>query len=130
MLRVGRGLICLTLKQGLCHQLRLPQMCSRNEENHKTAFTVSIEAAQGVTTGISAHDRARTVQAAVRHDAKPEDVVQPGHIFPLMAQPGGVLTRAGHTEAGCDLARLAGVEPAAVIVEIQERKSTRLNSSH
>src|SRR3546814_14959631 len=78
-------------------------MVWRNEENHKTAFTVSIEAAQGVTTGISAHDRARTVQAAVRHDAKPEDVVQPGHIFPLMAQPGGVLTRAGHTEAGCDL---------------------------
>src|SRR3546814_11414871 len=88
-------------------------MVWRNEENHKTAFTVSIEAAQGVTTGISAHDRARTVQAAVRHDAKPEDVVQPGHIFPLMAPPGGVLTRAGPTEAGCDLARLAGGQPRA-----------------
>lgn len=124
MARYGRGLICLTLTQERCHQLRLPQMVSRNEENHKTAFTVSIEAAQGVTTGISAHDRARTVQAAVRHDAKPEDVVQPGHIFPLMAQPGGVLTRAGHTEAGCDLARLAGVEPAAVIVEILNEDGT------
>src|SRR3546814_8302091 len=99
-------------------------MVWRNEENHKTAFTVSIEAAQGVTTGISAHDRARTVQAAVRHDAKPEDVVQPGHNFPLMAQQGGVLTRAGHTEAGCDLARLAGVERAAVIVEIINEDGT------
>lgn len=124
MARYGRGLICLTLTQERCRQLRLPQMVSRNEENHKTAFTVSIEAAQGVTTGISAHDRARTVQAAVRHDARPEDVVQPGHIFPLMAQPGGVLTRAGHTEAGCDLARLAGLEPAAVIVEVLNEDGT------
>lgn len=124
MARFGRGLICLTLTQTRCRQLRLPQMVSRNEENHKTAFTVSIEAAQGVTTGISAHDRARTVQAAVKHDAKPEDVVQPGHIFPLMAQPGGVLTRAGHTEAGCDLARLAGLEPAAVIVEVLNEDGT------
>ncbi|NGY03484.1 bifunctional 3,4-dihydroxy-2-butanone-4-phosphate synthase/GTP cyclohydrolase II [Solimonas terrae] len=124
MARYGRGLICLTLTQERCRQLRLPQMVSRNEENHKTAFTVSIEAAQGVTTGISAHDRARTVQAAVKHDARPEDVVQPGHIFPLMAQPGGVLTRAGHTEAGCDLARLAGLEPAAVIVEILNEDGT------
>ncbi|MGH8444279.1 MAG: bifunctional 3,4-dihydroxy-2-butanone-4-phosphate synthase/GTP cyclohydrolase II [Solimonas sp.] len=124
MARYGRGLICLTLTQERCRQLRLPQMVSRNEENHKTAFTVSIEAAQGVTTGISAHDRARTVQAAVKHDARPEDVVQPGHIFPLMAQPGGVLTRAGHTEAGCDLARLAGLEPAAVIVEVLNEDGT------
>ncbi|MFT4046130.1 MAG: bifunctional 3,4-dihydroxy-2-butanone-4-phosphate synthase/GTP cyclohydrolase II [Solimonas sp.] len=124
MARFGRGLICLTLTQERCRQLRLPQMVSRNEENHKTAFTVSIEAAQGVTTGISAHDRARTVQAAVKRDARPEDVVQPGHIFPLMAQPGGVLTRAGHTEAGCDLARLAGLEPAAVIVEVLNEDGT------
>ncbi|NKF24728.1 bifunctional 3,4-dihydroxy-2-butanone-4-phosphate synthase/GTP cyclohydrolase II [Solimonas marina] len=124
MARFGRGLICLTLTQERCRQLRLPQMVSRNEENHKTAFTVSIEAAEGVTTGISAHDRARTVQAAVKKDARPEDVVQPGHIFPLMAQPGGVLTRAGHTEAGCDLARLAGLEPAAVIVEVLNEDGT------
>ncbi|WP_051278076.1 bifunctional 3,4-dihydroxy-2-butanone-4-phosphate synthase/GTP cyclohydrolase II [Solimonas flava] len=124
MARYGRGLICLTLTQERCRQLRLPQMVSRNEENHKTAFTVSIEAAHGVTTGISAHDRARTVLAAVKHDAKPEDLVQPGHIFPLMAQPGGVLTRAGHTEAGCDLARLAGFEPAAVIVEVLNEDGT------
>ncbi len=124
MARYGRGLICLTLTQEHCRQLRLPQMVSRNEENHKTAFTVSIEAAQGVTTGISAHDRARTVQAAVKREARPEDVVQPGHIFPLMAQPGGVLTRAGHTEAGCDLARLAGLEPAAVIVEVLNEDGT------
>ncbi|WP_051361772.1 bifunctional 3,4-dihydroxy-2-butanone-4-phosphate synthase/GTP cyclohydrolase II [Solimonas soli] len=124
MARYGRGLICLTLTQERCRQLRLPQMVSRNEENHKTAFTVSIEAAEGVTTGISAHDRARTVQAAVKRDATPQDVVQPGHIFPLMAQPGGVLTRAGHTEAGCDLARLAGFEPAAVIVEVLNEDGT------
>jgi 3,4-dihydroxy 2-butanone 4-phosphate synthase/GTP cyclohydrolase II len=124
MARYGRGLICLTLSQERCRQLRLPQMVSRNEESHKTAFTVSIEAAQGVTTGISAYDRAVTVQAAVKKDARPEDLVQPGHIFPLMAQPGGVLTRAGHTEAGCDLARLAGFEPAAVIVEILNEDGT------
>jgi len=124
MARYGRGLICLTLTQERCRQLRLPQMVSRNEENHKTAFTVSIEAAEGVTTGISAHDRARTVQAAVKKDARPDDLVQPGHIFPLMAQPGGVLTRAGHTEAGCDLARLAGLEPAAVIVEVLNEDGT------
>jgi len=124
MARYGRGLICLTLSQERCRQLRLPQMVSRNEESHKTAFTVSIEAAEGVTTGISAYDRAKTVQAAVKKDAHPEDLVQPGHIFPLMAQPGGVLTRAGHTEAGCDLARLAGFEPAAVIVEILNEDGT------
>ena len=93
-------------------------MVNDNQDMHSTSFTVSIEAAEGVTTGISAYDRARTIEAAVKADAKPQDLVQPGHIFPLMAQPGGVLTRAGHTEAGCDLARLAGLEPAAVIVEI------------
>ncbi len=114
----GRGLICLTVTRDRCRQLDLPLMVQGNESLHSTNFTISIEAAEGVTTGISAHDRARTIQAAVGPDAGPRDIVQPGHIFPLMAQPGGVLTRAGHTEAGCDLARLAGLEPAAVIVEI------------
>jgi 3,4-dihydroxy 2-butanone 4-phosphate synthase/GTP cyclohydrolase II len=118
MAKYGRGLICLTLTRERCEQLRLPLMVSNTDLRQTTNFTVSIEAAEGVTTGISAHDRARTVQAAVAPDAKPSDLRQPGHIFPLMAQPGGVLTRAGHTEAGCDLARLAGLEPAAVIVEI------------
>ena len=114
----GRGLICLTLSQQRCQQLQLPLMVSSNNSEFSTNFTLSIEAATGVTTGISAADRATTVQAAVATDAKPQDLVQPGHILPLMAQEGGVLTRAGHTEAGCDLARLAGYEPAAVIVEI------------
>ncbi len=114
----GRGLICLTLSRDRCSQLRLPLMVSETDRHHATNFTISIEAAEGITTGISAHDRARTVQAAVATDARPEDLRQPGHIFPVMAQPGGVLTRAGHTEAGCDLARLAGLEPSAVIVEI------------
>jgi len=114
----GRGLICLTLSRERCAQLRLPLMVSETDQHHATNFTVSIEAAEGITTGISAHDRARTIRAAVARDARPEDLRQPGHIFPVMAQPGGVLTRAGHTEAGCDLARLAGLEPAAVIVEI------------
>jgi len=114
----GRGLICLTLSRERCKQLRLPLMVSETDQHHATNFTVSIEAAEGITTGISAHDRARTIQAAVAPDAKPEHLSQPGHIFPVMAQPGGVLTRAGHTEAGCDLARLAGLEPAAAIVEI------------
>lgn len=118
MARYGRGLICLTLTRDRCRALRLPLMVSETDRNHGTNFTLSIEAAEGVTTGISAHDRAHTVRAAVDANAKPEDLRQPGHIFPLMAQPGGVLTRAGHTEAGCDLARLAGLEPAAVIVEI------------
>ena len=119
MARFGRGLICLTLSEARCAQLKLPLMVSQNNEQFSTAFTVSIEAARGVTTGISAQDRARTVQAAVAVDAKPADIVQPGHVFPLMARAGGVLTRAGHTEAGVDLARLAGAEePAAVIVEI------------
>lgn len=118
MARYARGLICLTLTRQRCEQLRLPLMVADTNAKHATNFTVSIEAAHGVTTGISAADRATTVRAAVQSDAKPEDIVQPGHIFPLMAQQGGVLTRAGHTEAGCDLARLAGFEPAAVIVEI------------
>lgn len=118
MARYGRGLICLTLTRERCQQLRLPLMVNDNKTVHSTNFTVSIEAAHGVTTGISAADRALTIQAAVAEKALPEDLVQPGHIFPLMAQPGGVLNRAGHTEAGCDLARLAGVEAAAVIVEI------------
>ena len=118
MARHACGLICLTLTSERCEQLALPLMVNRNGAQFSTNFTLSIEAAEGVTTGISAADRARTVQAAVARHAKPEDIVQPGHIFPLRAQPGGVLQRAGHTEAGCDLAQMAGYEPAAVIVEI------------
>lgn len=120
----GRGLICLTLTKQRCQQLRLPLMVSETDTRHGTNFTLSIEAAEGVTTGISAHDRAHTVQAAVRPDARPEDLRQPGHIFPIMAQPGGVLNRAGHTEAGCDLTRLAGLEPSSVIVEILNADGT------
>lgn len=118
MAKYGRGLICLTLTKDRCERLRLPLMVNDNQTTYATAFTVSIEAAQGVTTGISAADRATTIRATVAADAAPKDLVQPGHIFPLMAQPGGVLVRAGHTEAGCDLTRLAGLTPAAVIVEI------------
>lgn len=124
MARYGRGLICLTLTEDRCKQLRLPLMVDQNNSPYATNFTVSIEAAEGVTTGISAADRARTVQAAVAQDAKPADLVMPGHIFPLKAKSGGVLNRAGHTEAGCDLARLAGFEPAAVIVEILNEDGT------
>lgn len=124
MARFGRGLICLTLTETRCGQLKLPPMVSDNRALHGTAFTVSIEAAKGVTTGISAQDRARTVQAAVARAAKPDDLVQPGHIFPLMAKNGGVLVRAGHTEAGCDLAALAGLEPATVICEILKDDGT------
>lgn len=124
MAKYGRGLICLTLTEQRCRQLNLPLMVRDNRAPLGTAFTVSIEAATGVTTGISAHDRARTIQAAVAPDAKPEDVVQPGHIFPLMAQNGGVLVRAGHTEAGCDLAQLAGLSPTAVICEILKDDGT------
>jgi 3,4-dihydroxy 2-butanone 4-phosphate synthase/GTP cyclohydrolase II len=124
MARYARGLICLTLTRDRCRQLRLPLMVSDTNIDHRTNFTLSIEAAEGVTTGISAHDRAQTIRAAVKQDAKPEDLRQPGHIFPIMAQPGGVLTRAGHTEAGCDLTRLAGFEPAAVIVEILKDDGT------
>ncbi len=120
----GRGLICLTLSRERCAQLRLPLMVTETDQHHATNFTISIEAAQGITTGISAHDRAHTVRVAVAANAKPEDLSQPGHIFPVMAQPGGVLTRAGHTEAGCDLSRLAGLESAAVIVEILNEDGT------
>jgi len=124
MARYGRGLICLTLTRSRCGQLRLPLMVSETDEQQATNFTISIEAAEGITTGISAHDRSRTIRVAVGPDARPEDLRQPGHVFPLMSQPGGVLTRAGHTEAGCDLARLAGLEPAAVIVEIMNEDGT------
>jgi 3,4-dihydroxy 2-butanone 4-phosphate synthase / GTP cyclohydrolase II len=118
MARFGRGLICLTLTEARCRQLGLTPMVRENRSPYATAFTVSIEAATGVTTGISAQDRARTIQVAVARHARPEDIVTPGHIFPLTAQNGGVLIRAGHTEAGCDLALLAGREPASVICEI------------
>jgi 3,4-dihydroxy 2-butanone 4-phosphate synthase/GTP cyclohydrolase II len=114
----ARGLVCLTLTEERCRQLNLPLMVNDNRSPMGTAFTVSIEAATGVSTGISAADRARTVRAATARHAKAEDIVQPGHVFPVMAQPGGVLVRAGHTEAGCDLAELAGLTPAAVICEI------------
>jgi len=124
MARLGRGLICLTLTEERCRQLRLPLMVSDTHREHRTNFTLSIEAAEGVTTGISAYDRAHTVRTAVAPQARPQDLRQPGHIFPIMAQPGGVLTRAGHTEAGCDLAKLAGLEPAAVIVEIMNDDGT------
>lgn len=118
MITHARGLVCLTLTEARCQQLDLPLMSDKNGAKFSTNFTLSIEAAEGVTTGISASDRARTVQAAIAANAKPTDIVQPGHIFPIMAKKGGVLHRAGHTEAGCDLARLAGLEPASVIVEI------------
>ncbi len=124
MARFGRGLICLTLTRERCERLRLPPMVTRNGTKHSTAFTVSIEAAEGVTTGISAADRARTVQAAVRADARADDLVQPGHIFPLQAVDGGVLMRAGHTEAGCDLSAMAGLSPSAVICEIMKDDGT------
>jgi 3,4-dihydroxy 2-butanone 4-phosphate synthase/GTP cyclohydrolase II len=124
MARYGRGLICLTLTRERCERLQLPPMVARNGTKMGTAFTVSIEAAQGVTTGISAADRARTVQAAVARDAKVTDLVQPGHIFPLQAVDGGVLMRAGHTEAGCDLAGMAGCSPSAVICEIMKDDGT------
>ncbi len=124
MAKYGRGLICLTLTDERCRQLGLKQMVNDNQTPHGTAFTVSIEAAEGVTTGISAADRAVTIQAAVKKDAKASDIIQPGHIFPLRAQPGGVLVRAGHTEAGCDLVGLAGLEPASVICEILKDDGT------
>ncbi|GHT84988.1 3,4-dihydroxy-2-butanone-4-phosphate synthase [Betaproteobacteria bacterium] len=124
MVTHGRGLVCLTLTAERCAQLGLEQMVRDNRAPHGTAFTASIEAATGVTTGISAHDRARTVQVAVARNARPEDIVAPGHIFPLTAQRGGVLIRAGHTEAGCDLTQLAGLEPAAVICEVLKEDGT------
>ena len=118
MVKHARGLVCLTLNESRCKQIGLTPMARDNKSAYNTAFTVSIEAATGVTTGISAHDRARTIQVAVARDAKPDDIVQPGHIFPITAKPGGVLVRAGHTEAGCDLAQIAGFEPSSVICEI------------
>ena len=124
MARFGRGLICLTLTRERCEQLQLPPMAVRNTDKKGTAFTVSIEAAEGVTTGISAADRAQTIQVAVAPNAKPEDLLQPGHIFPLQAVEGGVLMRAGHTEAGCDLAAMAGCTPAAMICEIMKDDGT------
>jgi 3,4-dihydroxy 2-butanone 4-phosphate synthase / GTP cyclohydrolase II len=124
MAKYGRGLICLTLTEERCAQLNLPMMTARNGTSYGTNFTVSIEAAEGVTTGISAADRAKTIEVAVAKHAKPADLVQPGHIFPLKAQKGGVLMRAGHTEAGCDFAELAGLEPAAVICEILKDDGT------
>lgn len=124
MARKGCGLICLTLTAERCDQLDLPMMVENSTDPQGTGFTVTIEAAEGVTTGISAHDRSHTVLTAVRKDAKPLDLTRPGHIFPLKARDGGVLVREGHTEAGCDLARLAGFEPASVIVEIMNEDGT------
>ncbi len=124
MARFGRGLICLTLTRERCEYLQLPPMAARNGTVYSTAFTVSIEAAEGVTTGISAADRARTVQVAVAANTQPIDLVQPGHIFPLQAVDGGVLMRAGHTEAGCDLAAMAGCSPSSVICEIMKDDGT------
>ncbi len=122
--RYACGLICLTLTETRAQQLKLPLMVDKNKSMHETNFTVSIEAAEGISTGISAADRAKTVRTAVAKNAMAEDLVQPGHIFPLIAQPGGVLTRAGHTEAGCDLARMSGYEPASVIVEVMNEDGT------
>ncbi len=124
MARYGRGLICLTLTEERCRKLGLVQMARNNRTQYGTAFTVSIEAAEGVTTGISAADRARTIQIAVARTSTADDIVQPGHVFPITARPGGVLVRAGHTEAGCDLAGMAGLEPASVICEIMNDDGT------
>jgi 3,4-dihydroxy 2-butanone 4-phosphate synthase/GTP cyclohydrolase II len=124
MANYGRGLICLTLTREQCRQIDLPMMVNQNNCHHGTNFTMSINASRGVTKGISAADRARTIRSAIADAATPADLVQPGYIFPLMAQPGGVLTRAGHTEAGCDLARLAGLKPSAVIVEVLNEDGT------
>lgn len=124
MARHARGLICLTLTEDRCRRLRLPLMTPVNGTKMSTNFTMSIEAAEGVTTGISAADRARTIRAAVAADAKPSDIVQPGHVFPVMARDGGVLMRAGHTEAGCDLGAMTGLTPAAVICEIMKDDGT------
>ena len=124
MVTHARGLVCLTITEERSRQLGLAPMARDNKSPYNTAFTVSIEAAEGVTTGISAQDRARTVRAAVARDARPEDVVQPGHIFPIIARPGGVLVRAGHTEAGCDLAQMAGLTPSSVICEVLKDDGT------
>ena len=124
MAKFGRGLICLTLTRERCEYLKLPPMAARNGTVYSTAFTVSIEAAEGVTTGISAADRARTIEVAVAKTTQPSDLVQPGHVFPLQAVDGGVLMRAGHTEAGCDLAAMAGCSPSSVICEIMKDDGT------
>ena len=124
MAKHGRGLICLTLTEERCRKLGLVQMARNNKTQYGTAFTVSIEAAEGVTTGISAADRARTIQVAVAKSSTADDIVQPGHVFPITARPGGVLVRAGHTEAGCDLAGMAGLEPSSVICEIMNDDGT------
>jgi 3,4-dihydroxy 2-butanone 4-phosphate synthase / GTP cyclohydrolase II len=124
MAKYGRGLICLTLTKEHANHLQLSPMVSRNQSSHGTNFTVSIEAREGVSTGISAADRAHTIRTAIHPQAKPSDLVQPGHIFPITAMPGGVLVRAGHTEAGCDLTRLAGLFPASVICEIMNDDGT------
>ncbi len=129
MITHARGLVCLTLTSERCEKLKLPLMCKDNKAPYSTNFTVSIDAAKGVSTGISTADRAQTIRTAVFQDVTFDDVVTPGHVFPLMAKEGGVLERAGHTEAGCDLTRLAGLEPAAVIVEIinQDGEMARRN---
>ncbi len=124
MARFGRGLICMPITEQHAQRLHLAPMTPVNRSVHGTNFTVSIEAAEGVTTGISAADRAHTIRVACAPDAKPSDIVQPGHVFPLVAAPGGVLSRAGHTEACCDLARLAGQSPAAVLCEVMNDDGT------
>src|ERR671925_567691 len=120
----GRGLICMPITEEHAARLGLRPMVEQNRSRHGTNFTVSIEAAEGIETGISAHDRALTIRVASSPEASPDDIVQPGHVFPLIAQPGGVLVRAGHTEACCDLARLAGLTPAAVLCEIMRDDGT------
>ena len=129
MAQHARGLICLSLTQSRCKLLKLPLMVPDTDNDFSPNFTVSIEAAEGVTTGISADDRAKTIKVATAADAKPEYLKKPGHIFPLMSKPGGVLIRAGHTEAGCDLTRLAGLKPAAVTVEILNQEGAVANRS-
>ena len=120
----GKGLICLPMSSELCQKYNLQMMTSNNRAANKTAFTVSIEAAEGITTGISAADRSHTIKTAVNENSKPTDIVQPGHVFPLKAMKGGVLSRAGHTEAACDLAKLAGLQSAGVICEIMNEDGT------
>src|SRR6059036_3118459 len=124
MAKEGRGLVCLALTPERCDELGLDLMAAKNESAFETAFTVSVEAREGVTTGISAHDRSHTIQVAINPSSKPDDLVQPGHVFPLRAKPGGVLQRTGQTEAAVDLARLAGLTPAGVVCEIMNDDGT------
>ncbi len=124
MVSEGKGLLCLTITESRAQQLELSPMVEKNTEKNKTNFTVSIESASGISTGISAHDRARTIQVATQKNAQASDIVTPGHIFPIIAKPGGVLVRGGHTEAGCDLAKLAGLEPSCAIIEILNPNGT------